>query len=346
MVWVCLKNPMKKMPQTLSWEEFITRLKEKWPREKAFHEWVASKEHLGGRVWFNDLHWRKLYNIQRKVIKKDKDHFIVITGNEGCGKSTIALQCALVLYDDFRLKNICVDFEHTVRQFKELAENSKYKGIKGQTLLLDEGNMFLFARDALSANNKTVTRYFTIMRQFNTIVIICVPKYSTIDAYIREHRVDTIIRVINPGKFVCCNKRAAEIIAEQLPNKKRLSAIKIPEGTFYHGYFLKEVPEHNDVSWDSYVDLKNKHGLDYISEIEASVDNKDTNSDYMNLQQAAEYLCCNKRYLADAIRNKEINARFFANKWLLLKSDVKAMFQSVQTVNNFGDQKSSKPDGE
>ena len=67
-----------------------------------------------------------LENIKKNLSQKDKDYVMAITGHEGAGKSTLAMQLSRFIDPALNLSRICM----TSKEFIALAEDAKNSEIR------------------------------------------------------------------------------------------------------------------------------------------------------------------------------------------------------------------------
>jgi len=303
------------MPKTLnerySWAELTAKIiRESESDSPSFEKWVKSKEGLGGN-FFSSLLWKRLYNIQKSVNKEDRDHFIVISGKEGSGKSTLAIQGASVLDPDFCIKKICykpIQFIHGLKEAR-----------KGDTFELDEGNLFLFSRESMGYDNKSMVKLFAIMRQKNLVVIICVPNFFTLDSYVRDHRVDTLIQIYKRGNFHCYTGKAIKIISREGSRFKNVTGIKVPYGTFFTGSFNKQMPIINDLTDEAYRENKGEQFDEFLNELEEAAGKMETAGMYLGIKDAAAMLNVSTATIYKLIWAKKLQAKQMGAKWVINK---------------------------
>lgn len=291
-----------------------------------FANWFRGKEYLGN-YFFSAKLYLKLYNIYRHITTKDSDHFIVITGKEGWGKSTLAIQGAAVLSPEFNLGNILYGKKSFVNKVRALAMQKKECDgtyIKGQTFLMDEGNDFLFSREAMTPENKKIIRVLAKMRQLNACTIICIPRYKDLDRYIKDHRVDTLIIIEKDHKFTCYNKRAVEIITEVMYKGKQLHEIIVPHGTFFRGYFNKQFPLINDIKDNNYRTNKLDDFIEGLGEIVENIQKED-DSMYVDIKGAAKLIGLKSETIEKFVRSKRLEAKKIGRKWFISREYLKNM---------------------
>ena len=113
--------------------------------------------------------------LKENVTKKDYDGFIILSGREGFGKSTLAGQIAMFLDSTYNLKR-CV---FTAEQFTEACEEAE----KFQAVVFDETMGFLSSRGAMSKFNRGLIKIMSEMRSKNLFVILCIPNFFELVRY-------------------------------------------------------------------------------------------------------------------------------------------------------------------
>jgi len=134
-----------------------------------------------------------LDNLQHEVKKKDYDGFILITGKERYGKSTLASQVAKYLDPTYSLDACCF----TAEQFKHAVE----KADKYQAVVFDETMGYLSSRQALSKFNRSLIKIFSEMGSKNLFIILCIPNFFELDRYPAIHRSTGLLYVYKRSFF-------------------------------------------------------------------------------------------------------------------------------------------------
>lgn len=116
---------------------------------------------------------------------KDRDFVLLIDGNEGIGKSTLAGQLGAYIDPTLNLDRICF----TPDEFKKAI----YGATKGQCVIYDEAFTGLSSRAALSKINKILISLMMQMRQKNLFVIIVLPTIFMLDRYVALFRTSSLI---------------------------------------------------------------------------------------------------------------------------------------------------------
>lgn len=173
------------------------------------------------------------------ITKKDFDWLMVVEGYEGVGKSTLAWHVCKYIDPDFNAQNIVFEPD----QFRLLLQNAR----KGESILIDEGGLLLFSRNAMQTDNKELIQALTTIRAKNLFICICVPSFHILDKYVREHRVKSLIRVAARGRY-------------QFFSKKKIKEIRKKNGTRDYIYpdpnFTGSYEKVTGQDWKDYLDKK------------------------------------------------------------------------------------------
>jgi len=125
-----------------------------------------------------DSNLRKFCKYIAKVRKQDEDFVMLVSGQTRSGKSTLAIEIAMLIDPDFNIeKNILFDI-------KELGK--RIFDEKGKEYILDESIFDAFSRDAMSSMNKWLIKVLTACAERNHIIIMIIPKVKWLDKPVRE----------------------------------------------------------------------------------------------------------------------------------------------------------------
>ena len=164
-----------------------------------------------------------------------------IEGGEGVGKSSLAFHIATDLDPNFHVGKIVFDFD----DFKSAVKKSK----KGDVILVDEGALVLFKRDAMKGDVKDMIKLFTAIRQYNLIIIICVPRFEIIDSYLRDYRVKCLIKLTMRGRYAVYNRSKIK----QIHRHKKFGRWVYPTPNFKESF-----PKFTGDIWKDYLKKKGK----------------------------------------------------------------------------------------
>ncbi|RLF51737.1 MAG: hypothetical protein DRN11_02255 [Thermoplasmata archaeon] len=125
-----------------------------------------------------DSNLRKFCKYIARVRKQDEDFVMLVSGQTRSGKSTLAIEIAMLIDPNFDIeKNILFDI-------KELGK--RIFDEKGKEYILDESIFDAFSRDAMSSMNKWLIKVLTACAERNHIIIMIIPKVKWLDKPVRE----------------------------------------------------------------------------------------------------------------------------------------------------------------
>lgn len=125
--------------------------------------------------------------------QKDWDICIAVTGEEGVGKSSFAIQLCRRI-GQFRLgRNVLFsprsdDIKNMITQLP------KYSPV-----LLDEAIKVLYKMNFSSKVQKVLNQFYTLCRQENQISIFVIPTFNDLSTFYRNHRVKIWIHILERG---------------------------------------------------------------------------------------------------------------------------------------------------
>ena len=145
----------------------------------------------------------------KEVRTKDKDWVAIIDGEEGSGKSVLAMQLAKHLDPNFNLDNIAFNAD----QFIEKIKNAK----KCSCIVLDEAFSSANSRASLTEVNRSMIGLATEMRQKNLFVLIVLPTFFDLDKYFSLWRCRALFHVYfrpdgSRGRYVVYPKTAKKFL--------------------------------------------------------------------------------------------------------------------------------------
>ncbi len=132
--------------------------------------------------------------VKQNVMKQNYDSFIIISGREGYGKSTLGAQIAIYLDPTYTLDRCTF----TAEQFEEACDGAK----KFQAVVFDETMGYLSSRGAMSKFNRGLIKIMSEMRSKNLFVIMCIPSFFELDKYPALHRSTGLLHIKKRGRFL------------------------------------------------------------------------------------------------------------------------------------------------
>jgi len=120
---------------------------------------------------------KELLKVRKRVLTKDRDFVAVYDGEEGVGKSVLAMQHAKLLDPEFNLDKVVF----TADEFINIIRDPKTK--KGSAIVLDEAFSSANSRASLTEVNRSMVAVATEMRQRNLFVLLVLPSFFDLDRY-------------------------------------------------------------------------------------------------------------------------------------------------------------------
>lgn len=143
-------------------------------------------------------HWKDTYLMEnldtaKVIIKKDWDMLFIYDGNEGSGKSVMAMQDAYYCDPTLTLDRVAF----TPEEFKKAVLSAD----KYQAVIYDEAYTGLSSRATMSMINRTLVTMLAEIRQKNLFVFVVCPCFFDVDKYVALWRSRALIHVRTGEKF-------------------------------------------------------------------------------------------------------------------------------------------------
>lgn len=311
-----------KLEEQMSWEELAeyttNRLRPKLkPKEvPQFKKWFMEREKVGYR--FDPVLILRCFRIWQDL-KQGLDHFAVLSGREGAGKTTLSFQIGAWVNPNFKLDNVTYGAESYINTLdRKLKQYHAYRNgevddePETETLILDEGTELL-SRESLNKSNRILAKSFFVQRVLKFFVIVNIPNFHMLDSVVRMHRVRTLIEVKQRGKYRAHVGAAIKIISEKGAKKKDVLSVRIPSGTFWDGDFRKDFPQMIDsLEYE-------KHKLKGIDNMITTLKGEGVTAKFIPASQVARELNISQEAARNNVKKglwsgKQIGARFYVRK--------------------------------
>lgn len=280
--------------------------------EPVFRRWFMSREKVGYRL--DPITIFRCFNIW-KELKNNLDHFIVISGREGYGKSTLSFHIAAwVTPDGFDMGNVC----YGARQYLDILDLKAKESLKpdskilNTSIVMDEGTELL-SREALNVTNRVLTKSFFIQRVLKFLVITNIPNFFMLDTVIRLHRVRTLIQVLDRGHMKVITGKGISKICKEGMLHKDVNAVCIPDGTFWHGSWRKKLPL--DMDYEEYEQYKLESVAQAISDMKDDVVQKKM----IAVGKVAKEIGSSRLMITAMIKRGEVEGKQIASKWYITR---------------------------
>ncbi len=276
-----------------------------------FKRWFMDRECLG--YLFDYILILRCFKIWQEL-KDGLDHFIIICGREGFGKSTLSFQIAAwVNPQGFNLKNVCYGAKDYLDILgRKAEENLAFDDIKSESLVLDEGTELL-SKEAMNATNRTLTKTFFVQRALKFLVIVNIPNFHMLDVVMRHHRVRTLIEVTRRGKYKCITGKGINIVAKEGSTSKQVNNIRLPSGYFWNGYFSVKFPKTMDRK--EYEDFKSQSIRDLIDSMKDNVVQKKM----VSVGTLAKEITMKPDTIIKMIKSQQVEGKQIGNKWYITR---------------------------
>jgi excisionase family DNA binding protein len=252
---------------------------------------------------------RYLELLKNRAFYHDYDYFIVITGKERRGKTTLEAQVLYYMTNGgCSSKNICMDAEEFTSFFAEVE--------KGSCVSLDEGGTNLNSREAMTQMNKSLTKAFMVSGIKNCGVIVCIPSFFLLDSYIRNHRVDVLIHIPKRGKFKAYSHRRAKMISLKGAKTQNMNVGIRPNDV---GWFPKKWPD--ETLEKEYREKEAKYKTAYLKDLKSNLEG------YMTTISFARSTGYNLRTIYRWIKAKKIKFKKVGKRWFIPKSEADRIVQ-------------------
>ena len=149
-------------------------------KEEYIKHWQKDNPTEKGYYYFADWLVTQLRGIKKLINTRDRDYVIIIDGQEGSAKSTVAAQVAYHVDKSFTQDRMCLRPEEFIRKVADAK--------KGQAVVFDEAYTGLASRSAFSEINKVLVEMMMEMRKKNLFIVLCIPSVFYLEKYAALHR--------------------------------------------------------------------------------------------------------------------------------------------------------------
>lgn len=131
--------------------------------------------------------------VANKRLRLDKDLVIAVTGDEGDGKSALAMGISLKVDPLF-------DFERNVLYSPTVEETkSKIIGLPRYSVIVaDEAIKIMYKLNWGTKIQKFLNQIYALCRQENKLSILCMPRFKDFNEYFRNHRIKFWLHIVDP----------------------------------------------------------------------------------------------------------------------------------------------------
>ena len=216
-------------------------------KEEYTKHWQKNNPTEKGHYYFADWLAKQLDGIKRLINTHDRDYVIIIDGQEGSAKSTVAAQIAYYVDRSFTQERMCLRPDEFIDKINSAT--------KGQAVVFDEAYTGLASRAAFSEINKLLVEMMMEMRKKNLFVVLCIPSVFYLEKYAALHRARGLFHCYfgkggKRGQFLAYNDKK---LKQLYLYGKRAMSYYFPKVNI-KCRFVKTVP----IDWVSYEERKIK----------------------------------------------------------------------------------------
>lgn len=312
----------KRLEDNYSWKELGELIAKKIQdthflknlNKKDFLSWFMEREKVGFK-----FDWRLIARayVIWKDLRDKKDHFTVVVGKEGSGKTTISTQLSAWVAPNMDLNDIVFDMQQYINKLQDTTRHYKKNKINknDRSIEIDEGGINLFSRESMSTSNRVLAKTFMVQRFLNVHVSINIPHYWSLDSLIRNHRINTLIIVKKRGRYECVVGKGIKILNKlgKKDKDRELWQIPIPYGYFWEGEFRKGFP--NTISERKYDNHKFKHIKSFLEDAKIEAES----IKMVKIGIIEKEFGLHRDTIIKEIRNNNIEGRKIGNNWFITK---------------------------
>lgn len=136
-------------------------------------------------------------------LKKDWDVVIAITGEEGTGKSSLAIIMGTYMQDIAKIPKFSLE--------KNVLYNPKTLDIKDAVLklvprfgviMMDEAIKSLYKMGFMSKAQQYINQLYTLCRKENKATLLCIPRFGDLNEFFRNHRTKIWLHIVARGEVM------------------------------------------------------------------------------------------------------------------------------------------------
>lgn len=122
-----------------------------------------------------------LQMVHNRLHVQDMDFLLLIVGERGSGKSTVAVRLCELVDPDFTIQNVVF----SPKEFTDLLRSGKLKD--GSAVLLDEAGVAFGSRDWFSSQSKSFNSFTQVSRTMHLFVVFTAPSEKMVDSQVLKN---------------------------------------------------------------------------------------------------------------------------------------------------------------
>lgn len=133
-----------------------------------------------------------------KRLKRDWDIVVAITGEEGIGKSSLAIRMGMMIDPEFDLERNII----YIPSYKQIVDKITHDLPRYSVVIVDEAIKTMYKRRFANRLQIFLNTIYSICRKENKASILCMPDFQDFDRFFRQHRILLWIHILERGKAV------------------------------------------------------------------------------------------------------------------------------------------------
>lgn len=212
----------------------------------------------------------------KKRVRKDFDLVTAITGEEGIGKSVFAIELAKECDPNFTLEKNELITPNVEKMKEKITQLPQYSCI-----IADEAIRILYKQQWYTKAQIYLNQLFSLCRQENKIVLLCIPRFMDINSYFRTWRIKFWVNILERGTAVLFGKDWSQFCKEPWhldenqkmieQHRKRMSyelETKIGLLSKLHGYSgVIQFDDLDEETKNQYLEVKKKSSYEDLEKI-------------------------------------------------------------------------------
>ena len=300
------------------------------------------------------LRWslKRLISIILKTLNNEFDFFIIIEGNRGLGKSTLAYHIANGIAREFK-KIGKKDYQFKPKRDLLYTKNETIRFMHkwNSTGILDEAINVAFNRDFYDEDQKNIIKLTNMNRDHRNLIIACVPEFKNLDNQIKglcKMRITVIRRGIaivqTPNRSIYSKDKWDQNINEKIERSWLEKGIKNPKYTrltTFRG--ILKYPKLTDRQEEIYQSVKNEK-RNIIAEEQMGIEKEEEKDPVMiTIEKLLNNEVKNSAFLHGIGIGSGMDPFKFENK---IRRELKKRGKSTRLTEYYWDKKAKKEEGD
>ena len=258
-------------------------------------------------------------------VNNDFDCVVAVTGDEGVGKSSLAMWLAMLTDKKFSVKDSVVFSPKTQDAISQVKKLHRYGSI-----VMDEGIKMAYKLNWQNKVQQLLNMVYTLNRAENKMTIICIPQFTDLNTFFRKHRVYFWIHVYARGRAVVfkkipnpygqdpwmLDKNHKKILLAFLKKGHNYDAYDVLQmlrsnPTFFHEFSFPDMPEEFKEEYNRLKEEYRYDGMELSQERSAVIEDRNKLiiklREFINVKEIASLVSVGERTIFHVLKNENEN---------------------------------------